>query len=97
VLRGGGGVGFKDGLGDVAVEIGVQSTIVVDPRGELDAREAGGIEIARIRLVALLGDWVLDRQGVCLGGATNGDANHRFVLERGTILILVGVLVEIDN
>ena len=45
----------------------------------------------------MLGDWVVDGEGVGFGGSANGNAYHGFRLEGGAILIIVRVLVEVGN
>jgi hypothetical protein len=80
----------------VPIEVGVQAAIIVDLSGEFSAGKTGGVELVRVRLVVLLGDGVVDGQGVSLGGASDRDAYHCLGLERGEVFVLVGVLVEVD-
>ena len=55
--------------------------------------EEGGIILVRVRLIVLIGDGIVDGEGVGFGGSANGDAYHRFRLEGGAILVIVQVLI----
>ena len=82
--------------GGVSIESGMQAAIIVDLSGESNAGKTGGVKRIRVRLVVLLGDGMVDVQGIGLGGASDRDAYHRLGLERGAAFVLVGVFVEVD-
>ena len=57
----------------------------------------GEIELVHIRLIVLLGDGIVDEEGIGFGGSANSDAYHGFILEGVAILAIVLVLVEVCN
>ena len=60
-------------------------------------RETGGVKLVRVWFIVLLGDGVVDRQRIRLGGAAHSNINHRFRLERGAVFVGVRVVVEVDT
>ena len=72
----------------VTVQVSMQAAIVVYPGGELGARETRGVELVRVRFAVLLGEGIVDRQHVCLGGETHCDACHCFYWNKGRFLLL---------
>ena len=69
-------------LGDipmaVAVQVSYESSIIMYPGGPLVGWKAGGVEFLGVRLVVLIGGGVVDQEGIRLGRATDGDADHCF-------------------
>ena len=45
----------------------------------------------------MLGDGIVDGEGIGFCGLDNGDAYHRFKLEGGVIPVIVRVLIEVGN
>ena len=60
-------------------------------------RGGGGIELVHVWLVVLIGDGIVDREGVGFGGLANGDAYHGFRMEGGATLVIIQFLVELGN
>ena len=86
-----------DVLVAVSIEVGVQTAVKVDLCGELGAGKRGGFELVRVWLVVLLGDGVVNGQGISLGEALDHSAYHCLGLGQGEVLVLVSVLIEVDT
>ena len=57
----------------------------------------GRVELVGVRLIVLLGGWVVDGESVDLDGATDCNALHSLRLEGRAVFVLVIRLVEIDT